>query len=266
MNEHGVIHTHEHLSPPGRPWLRAGVWLSLSLLALWVLIGGHSDLYIAPNVRWTLWLASAAGVVIAAIDGYVAWRRGDRPRNLWQRVQRCLPGRRQRLAYGFLFAPFVVGLFVPPLVLGAGSILSHDGVVTLIPAPRSVSTGIAGPSSAPLAIDLLQLQDRMRAGASLQGSPLAIEGFVYHQPGLPPQEALLARFITPHCVAEAQPVALVLRLPDGSPQHPHLPANNTWVHVIGTLSAGTANGQAASVLDIRSLTTIAIPLDPYLVY
>ncbi len=268
MSEHGIVHTHAHLSPPGRPWLRVAVWLSLSMLALWVLIGGHSDLYIAPNVRWTLWLASAAGVVIAAIDGYAAWQRGDRPRALPVRLRRCLPGRRQRIAYGFLFAPLVVGLLVPPLVLGAGSILANDGVVTLVPAPIAATIGAATPASAPLTIDLLQLQDRMRAGASLQGTLITIEGFIYHQPGLPAQEALLARFITPHCVAEAQPLALVLRLPDGTVQRPqpHLPANNTWVRVTGTLSAGTTNGQSASMLDVSSLAIIVTPLDPYLIY
>jgi len=167
-----------------------------------------------------------------------------------------------------LFTPFIIGLFVPPLVLGAGSILSHDGVVTFIPAPHAAATSSTISTNVPITIDLLQLQDRMRAGASLQGTPITIEGFVYHQPGLPAQESLLARFITPHCVAEAQPLALVLRLPDGTIQHPqpHLPANNIWVHVTGTLSAGSANGQTASVLDISSLATMAIPLDPYLVY
>lgn len=264
---------HEHDTPAGRPWLRAGVWSSLGLLALWVLIGGHSDLYIAANVRWTLWLAAAASIALGGIDGYGAWRRGDHPRAIPARLRRMAWQRWQTTSYGVLFAPLMIGLLVPPFVLGAGSILAHDGVVTLIAAPQEPSTQAtpaqqAGAPAAAAEMSLLQLQDRVRAGAPLAGAPLTLVGFVYHQPGLPAGDVLLTRFITPHCVAEAQPLALVMRQPaDVAPgQSLRLPHDNDWVRVTGTLAGGTARGQSVAMLTVNALTPLATPLDPYLIY
>lgn len=267
--------SHTHFVPAGRPWLRAGVWLSLGLLALWVLIGGHSDLYIAANVRWTLWLATTASLVLASIDGYIAWQRGDHLGDVPARLRRLAWRRWQTTSYGVLFAPLVIGILVPPLILGAGSILAHDGVVTLIPAPQGpvMQTALTQLSQAKVPtpiveMSLLQLQDRVRAGAPLAGTPVTLLGFVYHQPGLPTGDVLLTRFITPHCVAEAQPLALVMRQPETASVGSKLlmPHDNNWVRVTGTLADGTAQGQAVAVLAISALTPMATPLDPYLIY
>ncbi len=200
-------YAHEHRHPAGRPWLRVALWLSLSCLALWVLLHGQTNRYIAPNVAWTLWLAIIVAVTLAALDGYTAWARGNLPRHAWERMRRQGIGGWRNLADGIVFLPFVTGLMVVPSVLGAGSILANDGVVTLLAAP----VGTPATSQSATMLSLLQLQDRLHAGMPLAGTAVEVVGFAFHQPGLPSDEWLLTRFITPHCVAEAQPIALVVR-------------------------------------------------------
>ena len=233
------------------------LWLSLSALALWVLLRGQANRYIAPNVAWTLWLAILVAGMLAALDGYTAWARGDLPLPAWARLRRGDIGGWRNLAYGIAFLPFVTGILVAPSVLGAGSILANDGVVTLLAAPVGVSAAPAGP----LALSLLQLQDRLRAGAPLAGATVGVVGFAFHQPGLPGDEWLLTRFITPHCVAEAQPIALVVRVTGG-----RAPPDNTWLRLSGTLTTGVVNGHTVAILVPTAQAAIATPRDPYLIY
>ena len=263
-HEHHLHHDHTmphvHLTSLGRPWLRVAAWLSFCVLALWILLGGKSDLYVATNIRWTLWLAVAMGLLIAACDGYVAWQRGDRLRQIPARLRAIGVGNWRPLSYGLIFAPFIVGVGLPPAVLGAGSILAHDGVVTYVAAPQSATT-LNNPAGTAHDLNLLQLSDLARHGVTHEGDQVTLSGFIYRQSGLAAGDVLVARFITPHCVAEAQPIALVLHLTGGK-----LPADNTWVHVTGTLSSGTAHGQSTAVLLANAVTITGMPLDPYLIY
>lgn len=246
------MHSHPHDALSQRAWVRIALWVSLSVLALWVLLHGQSDLYIAPNVRWTLWLAIAVSLVLATIDGYAAYAQHG-----WPLIPRVHAGsvNWRAASYGLLFAPFAIGLAIPPGVLGANSLSANDSVVTLLPAPA-----LGNPATQIAPFNLLQLQDRLRGGALTVGSPVQVEGFVYHQRGLPMNTWLLVRFITPHCVAEAQPLALAIHFTGRAPP------NNVWVRVAGTLNSATLNGRTDARLESTMLTPITIPLDPYLVY
>ena len=258
---HDHNHAHDHTpwaAPSGRAWLRVGLWLSLSGVALWVLLHGQTDRYINPNVRWTLWLAIIVALVLASVESYTAWQRGEKLAPGLQRLLNRQIGGWRGASYGILFIPFVAGIFVAPSLLGADSILANDGVVTLLAAP------LPNVAASPLMItsmNLLQLQDRLRTGAPLVGDTVRLTGFVYHQRGLPVDEWLLTRFITPHCVAEAQPIALLVKLPTG-----RAPPNNTWETLTGILAATTLKGHAVALLTPKVVQTIPTPPDPYLIY
>lgn len=259
MTHHDHHHAEDHAAPSsGRAWLRVGMWASLSLLALWVLLRGQTDRYIAPNVRWTLWLAILFALALAMVEGYTAWWRGERLPPALARLRRGAIGGWRGASYGIVFIPFFAGVCITPSLLGADSILANDGVVTMLAAPAQASGNV------PLtlvSLNLLQLQDRLRGGAPLLGDSVKLTGFVYHQPNLPANEWLLTRFITPHCVAEAQPIALLVRAASG-----RAPPNNTWVTLVGTLGASTLKGHAVALLVPQAVQLIAVPLDPYLIY
>jgi uncharacterized repeat protein (TIGR03943 family) len=223
-------------------------------LALWVLCSGHSALYIAPNIRWTLWLAIIASLGIAALDGAAAWERGER-------LKLAIPWKQVTPGAILLFAPFAAGIAISPATLGAGSILAHDGVIALIGPPQPASSeAIRGTGES----TLVQLQYRAQRGALVTGETVSVRGFAFSRPGLPPGSWLLVRFVTPHCVAEAQPVGLLIRPGQGSTIR--APPDNAWVSVSGSLAAASVDSKTSAVLDMTTLTKIAIPPDPYLVY
>lgn len=274
-------HRHDHHLPwpeaSGRVWLRIALWLSLSALALWIVLGGHSDLYVAANVRWTLWLAIVASLAIAALDGAPLWwpliMRWRMPptRSLSSQgghalavpylgtpLRNIASSLRARPDLALLFVPVALGIAMPPAVLGAGSILAHDGVVALVGAPApGTASGAIGDAT------VLQLQYRAQRDALISGTAARITGFVLDQPGLPQGTWLLVRFATPHCVAEAQPVGLVVR--PGAGMAIRAPPNNAWVTVSGQLVAGTVAGKSVAVLEATQIKRITTPPDPYLI-
>ncbi len=239
-----------------RAWLRVAAWLSFSAVALWVLLRGQSDLYIAPNVRWTLWLAVLVALAIATLDGYAAWLCGSRPPLVSQVF--ALARERRALSYGLVFLPFLFGLAIPPAVLGTDSVLGNESAITMLAAPGSGATRTTPPL---LTLNLLQLQDRLQAGSLFVGAQVAVAGFAVHPPDLPAHEWLLVRFITPHCVAEAHPLGLLIQQTSGA-----APLNDAWVIVRGELSQGRDQGHAVALLQVQQVTRINRPLDPYLIY
>jgi uncharacterized repeat protein (TIGR03943 family) len=244
---------------PSRAWLRIAAWLSLCAMALWVLLRGQSDLYVAPTVRWTIWLALLAALALAALDGYAAQRRGERPRAL---VAWLAQARQSRLvaSYALVFLPFVTGVALPPAILGTGSLSA--ATVTLLAAPTTRSS--LTPADAPgpvLPLSLLQAHDRLQAGALATGTLVQVSGFVVHLPDEPSGTWVLARFITPHCVAEAYPLGLLVRPTSGVAF-----ADGAWVTVTGALTRSTAQGRAVALLAALQIAHIAMPPDPYLVY
>lgn len=253
----------------GRAWLRVAAWLSLCAVALWVLLRGQSDLYMAANVRWTLWLAVLASLGIAGLDGYAAWRHGARlslPRAGWFGGRRLLmlPGwlaakqRRRGASYALVFLPMAVGIAIPPAIFGTQSVLDNASAVTLLAPPALAQAALP---ATPRVLSLLQLQDHLQGGALPAGSLVRVSGFVVHLNDLPPHAWLLVRFITPHCVAEAHPLAVLVQQTSGKT----IP-NDTWVTVTGALHSGTAEGQLAAIIADPQIAAIAMPLDPYLVY
>jgi len=267
MSEHishlEASHDHDHVGPPGRAWLRVAVWISLSIVALWVLLGNHSSLYVAANVRWTLWIASIFSLGLAMIDGYIAYLRGDLPVDIPARLQRISFMQWRTASFGILFLPLAIGLAIPPATLDAGSILAHSGVITQLPQPHEATALSSLISTKELT--LLQAQTDLQHGTITQGQHVQLRGFVYHQAGLAPHTALLVRFITLHCVAEAQPLAIVMS--DEAKPAVAFPATNRWVDVTGTLTVGAnASGQSVAAIAVDTVTVIAVPPDPYLVY
>ncbi len=249
---------HVHADPPGRAWLRVALWLSLCVVALWVLLGGKSDLYIAPNVRWTVWLAVIASIVLALADGAAALERGVVPAFTW------MSGGRLRPDLALLFLPCALGILVPPLTLGASSILAHDVVIAYVHAPSMAPDHVVGAIAPPNEVhtaSILQLQYQAAHNQLVAGSTIQVTGFALHRSDLPAGTWLLVRFVTPHCMAEAQPVGLLIRTgPGGS-----APTDNTWVTVAGPITAATINGDGVAVVQPATLQAIATPPDPYLI-
>jgi uncharacterized repeat protein (TIGR03943 family) len=86
------------------------------------------------------------------------------------------------------------------------------------------------------------------------GDPVRISGFLLPMPGQPPQ---IARLLVRCCLADATPVGLPVRWPDGQP----LPKADQWLAIEGTMAA--ENDQLVVVPSvIRPIPRPARPLEP----
>jgi uncharacterized repeat protein (TIGR03943 family) len=246
-------HHHEN-----RVWLRVAVWLSWCSIAAWVLLRGQSDLYIAPDVRWTLWLAIAVSLIIAALDGYSAWQYGIRPPVPRQLLD--LLHERPNWSYGLVFLPFLFGIGIPPAVLGTESVLGNESAVTLMSAPLRSEVGSSKAERA-FTVNLLQLHDQLQAGLISNGSQVQVSGFIVHWQDLPADTWMLVRFITPHCVAEAHPLGLLIHQTGSMALR-----DDTWVTVTGIINGGSQQGHSVGIIQSPQVKRIDRPVDPYLIY
>src|ERR671932_402037 len=125
--------------------------------------------------------------------------------------------------------------------------------------PRAVQSA-AGPPEQPIR-DVPDLFRYLRtAGEGGVGQPVHLVGMVAHGDSLAADEFVLLRYSIVHCVADAQPLGLLVQTPDASAGA----SSATWVEVDGTL-ASTQHGGAHLVSVIASrVSPTREPPDPYL--
>jgi uncharacterized repeat protein (TIGR03943 family) len=190
---------------------------------------------------------------------------------------RVEPGRtltgRQRLAVVALSVPIVLGLLVPPQVLGSAAIGDQD-----ITSGASVQPGFsqtatdfdmnrayepAGKQADPLQRNVLQwrrvLSSVRDPVATFSGQPVDVIGFVHRTPTTPPDQINLARFVIRCCIVDANSVALVVQTSEASALE-----LDTWVRVQGAFAAGTVNGQRGLVIAPTRIEPVPQPSRPYI--
>ncbi|GEM_PF-1860173 len=78
-------------------------------------------------------------------------------------------------------------------------------------------------------------------------------------PGVPPGKFVIFRFVIVCCVADAQPVAVVV-----NGQRPENISNETWVEVEGILEKTEIEGNPAVVINADRIVSAPAPENPYL--
>jgi len=179
---------------------------------------------------------------------------------------------RRLLSLGALALPIVLGLLVPPQVLGSAAIAGRD--ISAVPTPAPVVQTAssfdmnqayepAGDEPDPLKRNVLQWR-RLISGTrdplkSFSGQPVSLIGFVYHAPTDGPDRFTIARYIIRCCVADAVPLGLPVQSAEARTLKP-----DTWIHVQGTFGAGSANGQPALVILPQRIEPTQQPSTPYI--
>ncbi|HEY3064869.1 MAG TPA: TIGR03943 family protein [Methylomirabilota bacterium] len=90
------------------------------------------------------------------------------------------------------------------------------------------------------------------------GKPVRVTGFVHHDPSLPADSFLVARFVVQCCAVDAEPVGLPVRSA-GPP-----PPAGRWVEVEGAWEVHDVNGRRRAVIAATAVTPTARPDQPYL--
>jgi uncharacterized repeat protein (TIGR03943 family) len=254
----------------------------LLLLALAGLIGkllltGQMGLYLSPAFDP---LSELTGAVLAAMGAHQLWS-AMRTRRVADAMRarvgapdarfdpRSHPGADaghhgsrldEALSYALVLLPVGLGLLTAPRALDPNALGGQDAtrvVVAYSPTPPSSSVG---PPLQPIR-DVADLFSYLRtAGEGGVGQPVHLVGMVARGDTLSADQFVLLRYSIVHCVADAQPLGLLIDLPDTT----NGASTAAWVEVDGTL-ASTQRGGAhlISVLATRVAPT-SEPPDPYL--
>ncbi len=92
------------------------------------------------------------------------------------------------------------------------------------------------------------------------GQKVRVEGFTIHLPEVPNTYLGIARFVITCCAADAYPVGLPVKLPNGD--RSAYPADK-WFRVEGEMITETLSGKRQLVIQAKTLTEIPAPANPY---
>jgi putative membrane protein len=159
-----------------------------------------------------------------------------------------------------LALPLLVGLLVPQRPLassaaalrgfssGAGLAISANGEDALaIPAPqRNV-------------LDWIRAFEAVKDPEILNGQAADLEGFVYHDPRLPPGHFIAARFSVTCCLADAAAIGVEVDWTSSVSL-----ADSAWVRVKGKMTVQENGGHKLPLLLANEIEPVQAPEQPYL--
>lgn len=186
-----------------------------------LLLSGQMAYYLHPRS----WSAVAAGAVVLAVLSLVSvgqWRSSPK----------------QGLSWGQLLflLPLVLGLLVPPQTLGL-PIVARKGSHGVLRCPghdhAQPVTHIQLPPGRLIITEqnfLTMMHQLWEAGESLAGREVEMEGFVFSDLSVGPEDFVLARLMMSCCAADAEMVGLLCRWPQRATLE-----DGQWVRVLGRL-------------------------------
>ena len=239
-----------------RRLLRGLLLLATAGLIAKLMVTGQMALYMSPALDP---LTAATGAVLAIMGAHEVWAAA-RNRAIGGGVSRHTSMTDEALSYLLVLAPVGLGLLIVPRALDPNALGGQDAGRVVIAYSTTPAGSSAGPPEQPIR-DVPDLFRYLRtAGESGVGQPVHLVGMVAHGDSLAADEFVLLRYSIVHCVADAQPLGLLVRTPDASTSS----SSATWVEIDGTL-ATIEHGGAHLVSVIASrVSPTPEPPDPYL--
>ena len=219
---------------------------------------GKILLYI--NQRFVL-LVLVAGVILIVCAQWIFQERkvreidiGDEPSS-----PAVSPGSRINLAW--MVIPLVMGVLIPARPLGT-SALPNRGITINSPFTIQNATSaqaLERPADQRTVLDWIRAFHAQSNPQTLDGEPVDVIGFVYHDPRLKEDQFLVGRYAIACCIADATAIGITVDW-----QQSATLANNSWVRVQGSITGGELEGQAVPVITADVVIPIQEPDQPYL--
>jgi putative membrane protein len=157
--------------------------------------------------------------------------------------------------------PVILGLLVPARPLGAAAMSNRDvsaRSLTSVAVPENGDV-LTKPKMDKNVLDWLIEFRTSPDPAAFSGEEARVIGFVYRDDRFAADEFMVSRFVISCCAADAAPIGLLVRSPDGSQF-----GDDTWVQVTGTFESGQLDGETMPVLLADTIEPAEIPEQPYL--
>jgi uncharacterized repeat protein (TIGR03943 family) len=156
--------------------------------------------------------------------------------------------------------PILLGVLVPPQPLGASALstreISSGSMDSVMPAAVRMAAEKAA-TDRNILDWVLAFQDSPQSGERFAGIEADVVGFVYRTGNEEADSFWAARFMINCCVADANPVGLMVRWP----QHTQL-EEGAWVRITGRLAEEM--GRSTPILVAENVEIIPAPGQPYL--
>ncbi len=265
-------------APLRLPWrdlldvLALGTW-SAMLFRYW--LSGLLLLLLHPNYAW---LSNTAAIVLALLalyklrEAYQAFRATQTSSNRQSGGSDGSEGHvtllPRNLSSAILLGVAVFGLIYTPQAF-ASQTAAQRGIadtLTLTRAQPQRFARAASPEERTI-IDWIRLVNVYPEPDAYTDEAVEVEGFVIYPEGWPAGYLMLSRFVLTCCAADAYPVGLPLRLPEGSASGDSATGQpypvDTWLSVSGRVATDTLNGQRQIVIAPVEIRTIEAPKNPY---
>ena len=253
------------------PWrdildvLAMGTW-SAMLMRYW--FGGKLLLLLHPDYAW---LSNSAAVILCLLTIYKLVniikqliRQSGAATNRRSKGAEghlaLLPG---NLSSAILLAVAVFGLIYTPRAF-ASQTAEQRGIadtLTLTRAQPQRFARAASPEERTI-IDWIRLVNVYPEPDAYTDEAVAIEGFVIYPEEWPEGYLMLSRFVRTCCAADAYPVGLPVKLPEGAAGEQRYPVDS-WLSVRGQIFTETLDGRRQIAIAPTSVEEIEEPDNPY---
>lgn len=234
---------------------RAILLLALAGLIGKLLISGQLALYMSSTLDP---LTSATGLLLAGMGIFEL-------RSFLRRTPSAGHGGSpldEALTYLVVLVPVGLGMCAVPRSLDTSALGGQDPARAVVAYSTSPAVDAASPPAHPIR-DVADLFTYLRqAGESGVGQPVHLVGMLAHSQSVAPDEFVLLRYTIVHCVADAQPIGLLVRTP--TPTFTADPSGETWIEIDGTLASSDRDGAHLISVAATRMAATDEPPDPYL--
>ena len=155
--------------------------------------------------------------------------------------------------------PMLLGVLVAPKPLGAAALSNREvslSSLTTVAVPQSTTTVAPADRNA---MDWLIEFRRAADPAVFVGQEADVIGFVYRDDRFATDTFLAGRFVVSCCVADANPIGLIIHTPDADSY-----ADDAWLRVSGVFQLGEFDGETVAIVEATQIEEVDPPSQPYL--
>ncbi len=253
------------------PWLDALAIIAWGILLLKYWVTGKLNILIHPNY-FGLTVAAGIGLTVLGslkahelLENYQREKLSTPP--LGVKTPRVVEVQHITLfppGWGsvFLLGVALVGLVTTPRTFTSQTALER-GITESLPVTRLQTQEFrttAKPEKRSL-IEWVRLLNFNPEPDIYQGQKVKVQGFVIHPPKLSERYIWIARFVITCCAADAYPVGLPVKLPQGQVRDSY-PADK-WLEIEGQMITEELEGKRKLTIEATTLKPISEPKNPY---
>jgi uncharacterized repeat protein (TIGR03943 family) len=234
--------------------VRGLVLVALAALIGRLLVSGQMALYMSPALDP---ITGMTGLMLAAMGVFevlFGLRRADASPDAGHVTLTD-----QALTLLLVWLPIGLGLFMSPRALGSAAVSGQDLTRLVVAFSSAPPANPVRPPTHPIE-DVADLFHYLRdAGEGGVGQPVHLLGIVARSDTLPADQFVLLRFSIVHCVADAQPLGVLIVAPSElSLESDH------WVEVEGTLASEPRGSERLVGIHAERIMPSDEPPDPYI--